>query len=232
VVPAASAIRIDPDVPLAVAALVGCAIMTGYGAVVHRAQVRPGSTVLIFGAGGVGLSAVMGARLAGAQQVVVVDPIDAKRAEALSFGATHALEPSDDLPELIRSMTDGFGADYAIDAVGAPAILDQAFDATVVGGTIVCVGVPGPDARPSLPGPRLVREEKIVTGSVYGSCRPAIDMPNILKLYQAGALPLDRMISKTYPLEEINTAFDDLAAGALNRGVLVYDKSLAFAASH
>lgn len=229
VVPAASAIKISPDVPLAVAALVGCAIMTGYGAAVNRAQVRPGSTALIFGAGGVGLSAVMGARISGAEKIIVVDPIEAKRAEAIDFGATHVLAPGDDLVAQVQELTDGFGADSTIDAVGAPAILSQAFDATVVGGTIVCVGVPGPDARPSLPGPRLVREEKIVTGSVYGSCRPAVDMPKILDLYKGGMLPLDRMITKTYALEDINVAFADLEAGLLNRGVLVYDEALAFA---
>ena len=227
VVPAASAIKIDPEVPLEVAALVGCAILTGYGAAVNRAQVRPGSSVLVFGAGGVGLSAVMGARLSGAKQVIVVDPVEAKRTEAVAFGATATLEPGEDVAEQVRSLTGGFGADYAIDAVGAPPVLGQAFDATVSGGTIVCVGVPGPDARPSLPGPRLVREEKIVTGCLYGSSRPTIDIPRIVDLFQAGLLPLDRMISKTYRLEDINTAFDDLAAGVLNRGVLVLDDSLA-----
>lgn len=227
VVPAASAIKIDPEVPLEVAALVGCAILTGYGAAVNRAQVRPGSSVLVFGAGGVGLSAVMGARFSGAQQVIVVDPVEAKRTEAVAFGATATLEPGEDVAEQVRSLTGGFGADYAIDAVGAPPVLGQAFDATVSGGTIVCVGVPGPDARPSLPGPRLVREEKIVTGCLYGSSRPTIDIPRIVDLFQAGLLPLDRMISKTYRLEDINTAFDDLAAGVLNRGVLVLDDSLA-----
>lgn len=227
VVPAASAIKISPEVPFNVAALVGCAIMTGYGAAVNRAQVRPGSSVLVYGAGGVGLSAIMGARISGAEQVIVVDPVEAKRAESMEFGATHTLAPGDDVVEQVRELTDGFGADYAIDAVGAPAVTAQAFDATVAGGTLVCVGVPAPDARPSFPGPSLVREEKIVTGSVYGSSRPAIDMPKILDLYRAGALPLDKMISATYRLDDINEAFDDMAAGKLNRGVLVLDEALA-----
>lgn len=228
VVPGASAIKIDPTVPLGVAALVGCAIMTGYGAAVNRAQVRPGSSVLIFGAGGVGLSAVMGAQISGALKIIVVDPIESKRAEAMEFGATHTLAPGDDIVEQVKALTEGFGADYTIDAVGAPAVLGQAFDATIAGGTIVCVGVPAPDARPSLPGPQLVRDEKIVTGSLYGSSRPAIDIPLILDLYASGRLPLDKMISKTYPLAEINEAFEDMAAGKLNRGVLVFDDELAF----
>lgn len=228
VVPAASAIRIDPRAPLAVAALVGCAVLTGYGAAVNRAQVRPGSSVLVFGAGGVGLSAVMGARLSGARQIVVVDPVTAKREEAEAFGATATLVPGDDVVAQVRELTDGFGADCVIDAVGAPAVLDQAFDAAIAGGTVVCVGVPGSGSRPSLPGPQLVREEKIVTGSLYGSSRPAVDIPRILDLFDAGFLPLERLISKTYALEDINTAFDDLAARALNRGVLILDEDLAF----
>jgi NDMA-dependent alcohol dehydrogenase len=228
VVPAASAVKIDDDVPLATAALVGCAILTGYGAVVNRAQVRPGSSVLIFGAGGVGLSAVMGAQIAGARRIIVVDPVAAKREEATRFGATSTFAPSNGLVHQVRELTEGFGADYAIDAVGGEGILEQAFEATVAGGTIVCVGVPGAEAKPSLPGPALVRQEKIVTGSLYGSSRPAIDMPKILDLFKDGRLPLDRLISKTYELGQINAAFDDLAAGALNRGVLVIDPELAF----
>lgn len=227
VVPAASAIKIDPDVSLEVAALVGCAIMTGYGAAVNRAQVRPGSSVLVYGAGGVGLSAVMGSRLSGAERIIVVDPVEEKRNEALGFGATDILAPGEDVIERVRALTDSFGADYAIDAVGAPAVTAQAFDAIVAGGTLVCVGVPAPDARPSFPGPNLVRDEKIVTGSLYGSSRPSVDIPKILDLYQAGLLPLDRMISATYPLAAINEAFDDMAAGRLTRGVLVLDEAIA-----
>ena len=227
VVPAASAVKIAADVPLAVAALVGCAVLTGYGAVVNRANVRPGSSVLIFGAGGVGLSAVMGARTAGAEEIIVVDPVEAKREEATRFGATTTLTPAEGLVDQVRELTEGFGADYAIDAVGAEGILGQAFEATAAGGTIVCVGVPGAEARPSLPGPALVRQEKVVTGSLYGSSRPAMDMPKILDLFKEGRLPLERMISRTYDLAHINSAFDDLAAGVLNRGVLVMDPELA-----
>lgn len=227
VVPGASAIKIDPEVSLEVAALVGCAIMTGYGAAVNRAQVRPGSTVLVYGAGGVGLSAVMGARLSGAEKIIIVDPVEAKRIEALDFGATHVLSPGDDVVDQIRDLTDGFGSDYSIDAVGAPAVTAQAFDATIAGGTLVCVGVPAPDARPSFPGPNLVRDEKIVTGSLYGSSRPSIDIPKILDLYKSGQLPLEKMISATYPLTGINEAFEDMGAGRLTRGVLVLDDALA-----
>lgn len=227
VVPARSAIKVGDGVPLAAASLVGCAIMTGYGAAVNRGGVRPGSDVLVFGAGGVGLSAVMGARIAGARQIIVVDPAGPKRAEARLFGATHTLDVSGDVAEQVLELTDGFGVDVAIDAVGQDGIVGQAFDATAQGGTIVCVGIPKPDARPSVPGPRLVREEKIITGSLYGSCRPHLDMPALIDLFRTGRLPLDKMITKTYRLDEINAAFDDVAGGVLNRGVIVLDEELA-----
>ncbi len=221
VVDEAACIPIRSDVPLSVAALVGCAVMTGYGAVVNRAKVEVGSTVLIYGAGGVGLSAVMAAALSGAQHVVVVDPVAAKRELAAELGATHTLDPGcDDVTEAVRSLTRGDGADYALEAAGRPELVAQAFDATRRGGTIVAVGVPGPDAQVILPGPHLVRHEKVVTGSLYGSCHPRQDMPTVLDLYASGKLPLDRLITKIYPLEDINVAFDDMNSGKLARGVI------------
>ncbi|MBO1900347.1 Zn-dependent alcohol dehydrogenase [Leucobacter weissii] len=223
VVPKNSAIKVDPSVPFEVAALIGCAVLTGYGAAVNRAGVTPGSTVLIFGAGGVGLSAIMGARVAGAAQIIVVDPAEHKRAEALGFGATHTLSSDDDVVARVAELSDGFGADFTIDGVGAPGILDTAFRATVKGGTIVCVGMPAPGAQSSITGPALVRDEKIVTGSLYGSSVPQRDVPMIAELYRQGRLPLDRLITQRYRLEQINEAFDDLEAGRLNRGVIVFD---------
>ncbi|MEJ2889302.1 Zn-dependent alcohol dehydrogenase [Actinomycetospora aeridis] len=226
VVPAASAIRIGREVPLAVASLVGCGILTGYGAVVNKARVIPGSSVLIFGAGGVGLSAVMAARVSGAGQILVVDPVASKLEEAKIFGATDGLVPSEHLVERIRDLSGG-GVDYAIDAAGGEGILGQAFAATIPGGTIVCVGMPDVHARPSLPGPELVRDEKIVTGSLYGSSRPSLDIPSILRQYAAGVLPLDRMITQAYDLDRIDHAFADMHAGLLKRGVVVFDEALA-----
>lgn len=226
VVPASSAIPIGRHIPLAVASLVGCGILTGYGAVVNKARVTPGSSVLVFGAGGVGLSAVMAARVSGAGQIIVVDPVAAKLEEAVVFGATDGLAPGDDLVARVRDLSGG-GVDYAVDAAGGEGILGQAFAATVPGGTIVCVGMPDVHARPSLPGPELVRDEKIVTGSLYGSSRPSLDIPSILRQYTAGVLPLDRMISKAYALDEIDRAFADMRAGRLKRGVVVFDEALA-----
>lgn len=231
VVPAVSAIPIPPDVPLALASIVGCAVLTGYGSVVNRAQVRPGSSVVIFGGGGVGLSAVVGARVSGAAQIIVIDPLESKRAAAVSFGATHTVAPSTTLAHQIRELTGG-GADYAFDATGSEGVVAQAFASTVAGGTIVCVGVPAPGVHPSLPGTDLVREEKILTGSLYGSSRPGLDIPAVLDLYMSGLLPLDRMVTKTFDFADVNAAFDELRAGSLGKGVLVIDPDLAGSISY
>ncbi|MGH3444164.1 MAG: zinc-binding dehydrogenase [Nocardioidaceae bacterium] len=226
VVPAVSAIKIPDTVPLDVAALAGCAVLTGYGAVVNRARVAPGDSVLVYGAGGVGLSAVMAAQLVGAAMVIVVDPERAKRDGALAFGATHVLAPTDDVVGRVRELTAGDGADVTIDAVGAEGLVEQAFDATAPGGTVICVGVPSATAYASVPAARFVREEKYLTGSLYGSSRPSQDIPRLLSLFHAGRLPIDKLISHTYAFDEINRAFDDLAAGKVRRGVVVLDEEL------
>jgi NDMA-dependent alcohol dehydrogenase len=221
VVDEASCIPIRKDVPSAVAALVGCAVTTGFCAVTNRARVSPGSTVLIYGAGGVGLAAIMAARLSGAGQVIAVDPVASKRDLAIELGASHVLDPAHtDVVAEVRSLTHGDGADFAIEAAGRAELVRQAFEATRRGGTIVAVGVPGAQATVSLPGPDLVRHEKIVTGSLYGSCRPRQDMPMILDLYADGKLPLDRLVTRVYPLAEINQAISDMTAGELARGVI------------
>jgi len=221
VVDEASCIPIRSDVPLTVAALVGCAVTTGFCAVTNRARVTPGSTLMIFGAGGVGLSAVMAAKLSGAGQIVVIDPVPSKRELASAVGASHVLDPANtDAVAEVRALTGGEGADFAIEAAGRTELVSQAFEATRRGGTIVAVGVPAATATVQLPGPDLVRHEKIVTGSLYGSCRPRQDMPAILDLYAAGRLPLDSLVTRVYPLEDINQAFSDMLAGELARGVI------------
>jgi Zn-dependent alcohol dehydrogenase len=223
VVDEASCVPIRADVPLPVAALVGCAVTTGYGAVVNRAKVEPGMTVLVFGAGGVGLSAIMAAALSGARQVVAVDPVPWKRDLALQVGATHAVDPGQaDVASFVRDLTAGDGADVALEAAGRAELVSLAFGLTRRGGTIVCVGVPSAEATVALPGPDLVRHEKIVTGSLYGSCHPRTDMPRILDLYASGRLPLDRLVTRNYELDEINTGFEDMLAGRLARGVITF----------
>jgi NDMA-dependent alcohol dehydrogenase len=221
VVPEGCCVAVRADAPFEVAALVGCAVMTGFGAVVNRARVQPGDTVAVFGAGGVGLSAVMGARLAGAGAVVAVDPVPFKRETALELGATHAVDPgSDDVAGLLRDLTDGRGADIAVDSAGAPGVVAEAYASVRRGGTVVAVGIPPVGATADLPGTALPREEKVVTGSFYGSCRPHVDMPLVLDLYMDGRLPLDRLVTRTYRLEEINDAFAAMNAGEVARGVV------------
>jgi S-(hydroxymethyl)glutathione dehydrogenase / alcohol dehydrogenase len=221
VVPEVSCVKIRADASLDVAALVGCAVMTGVGAAINRAKVEPGSSVVVFGAGGVGLSAVLGSKLGGARTIVAVDPVPLKRDLALELGATHAVDPAEeDAVEAVRGITDSRGADYAFEAAGIPALVTQAYDAVRRGGTVVSIGIAPEGAEIALPAPRLPREEKIVTGSFYGSCRPHTDMPRVLDLYMDGRLDLDRLVSRTYGLDEINDAFAAMNAGEVARAVI------------
>ena len=221
IVPEGCCVPIRDDAPFEVAALVGCAVMTGYGAAVNRARVEPGSVVAVFGAGGVGLSAVMGARLAGAVAVVAVDPVEFKRKTALELGATHALDPaSEDVVASLQELTDGRGADVALDTAGVPGVVAQAYGAVRRGGTVVAVGLPAEGLTADLPAADIPREEKIVTGSFYGSCDPQVDMPRVLDLYMEGQLPLDRLVTRTYELDAINEAFGAMNSGEVARAVI------------
>ena len=220
IVPEASCVPIRADVPLSVAAIVGCAVMTGVGAVVNRARLEPGSVALVYGTGGVGLSVVLGCRLAGAAAVVVAEPVEWKRRLAVELGASQAVPAADDAAALARERTQGRGADYAFVAAGVPSLFTDAYAATRRAGTVVCIGLPPEQAQASFPASGLVREEKVVTGSLYGSCRDREDMPRLLDLFVDGRLPLDRLVTRTYPLERINEAFDDMNAGRVARGVL------------
>ena len=221
IVPEECCVPIRPDAPLDVAALVGCAVMTGVGAAINRARVEPGSAVAVFGVGGVGLSVVLGARLAGAGTIVAVDPVALKRELALDLGATHVVDPAgEDALAGLRDLTDGRGVDYAFDAAGVPGVVAQAYDSVRRGGMVVCIGIPPVGTEAHLPGPSLPRDEKIVTGSFYGYCRPHVDMPRLLELFMDGRLPLDKLVTRTYPLEEVNDAFAAMNAGEVARGVI------------
>jgi NDMA-dependent alcohol dehydrogenase len=221
VVPEACCVRIREDAPLEVAALVGCAVMTGFGAAALRARVEAGSVAIVFGAGGVGLSAIIGCGLAGARAIVAVDPVPFKRETALALGATHAVDPrADDVAALARELTDGRGADYAFDTAGVPGIVAQAYDAVRRGGLVVAVGLPAEGVTANLPAEALPREEKIVTGSFYGSCRPHQDMPLVIDLYMEGRLDLDALVTRTFGLDEVNEGFAAMNAGEVARGVI------------
>jgi Zn-dependent alcohol dehydrogenase len=221
VVPESCCVRIRQDAPLPVAALVGCAVITGFGAAVLRARVEPGSTTVVFGAGGVGLSAILGCKLAGARAIVAADPVAFKRETALALGASHAVDPgNENVAALLRDLTEGRGADYAFDTAGAPGVVAEAYDAVRRGGVVVAVGIPPLDATADIPAPSLPREEKVVTGSFYGSCRPHLDMPLVIDLYMEGRLDLDALITREFALDEINDAFAAMNAGEVARGVI------------
>jgi len=221
VVPESCCVRIRKDAPLTVAALVGCAVMTGFGAAVLRARVEPGSTTVVYGAGGVGLSAILGCKLAGARSIVAVDPVPFKRETAIALGATHAVDPQGgNAFALLRELTDGRGADYAFDTAGAPGVVADAYDAVRRGGVVVAVGIPPVGATADIPAPTLPREEKVVTGSFYGSCRPHVDMPLVIDLCMDGSLDLDALVTREFALDEINEAFAAMNAGEVARGVI------------
>jgi alcohol dehydrogenase len=221
VVSARSAVKIDPDLPSEIAALFGCAVMTGVGAVVNTARVQAGQSAVVFGLGGVGLSALLGAALVGAHPLVAVDVVPEKLALARELGATHAIDArGNDVVEQVRAATSG-GAQYAIETVGSAAVLAQAYAATGRGGTTVTVGLPDPSQQLSIPAVSLVAEERTLKGSYLGSAVPSRDIPRYIALYQAGRLPVDRLLTSTVRLENLNEAFDTLAAGTAIRQVLV-----------
>jgi alcohol dehydrogenase len=210
VVPAACCVPISRDVPFDVAALVGCAITTGTGAVWRTAGVRPGDRTAVMGCGGVGMSAVIGAVASGADPVVAVDLDAAKLDAALALGATHAVRwagGAAETAEQVRDLTGG-GVDYAFEATGRPEAAQAAFLATRARGAAVLIGIPRPDAVVALPALPIPRMERRVLGSLYGSSRPHRDFPALLDLYRRGRLPLDRLISRRLPLE---AAADGLA---------------------
>lgn len=213
--------KIPESVPMEIAALLGCAVMTGVGAVVNTARVRPGSSVLVIGAGGVGQCIVMGARLAGAGVIVVADVAARKLEAATALGATHVVDPSaEDLVKAVRARTNG-GVDHAFEAIGRPDTLAQAVRALRAGGTAVAVGLGSGDARVEVGINDLVLQEKSLVGSLYGSTRPAVDVPMLIALYESGRLPLEQLLSRRYALEDINDAFAAMLSGEVTRSVIV-----------
>ena len=217
-----SLVKIDGSVQLATAALFGCAVVTGVGAVVNTARVTPGSSVAVFGMGGVGLSAIMGARVAGASTIIAVDKFDDKLTLATELGATHLINVERDSPvAAIRELTAG-GADYAFESVGNEQVLIQAYGATKCGGTTITVGLPAPNKMFSIPAISITAEERTIKGSYMGSCIPRRDIPRFIGMYQARLLPVDKLHTHTLRLEEINLGFDRLAQGLAVRQIVEF----------
>lgn len=213
-----SLVKIDSELPFGIAALFGCAVMTGVGAVLNTANVRAGSSVAVFGLGGVGLSAVMGARAAGAYPIIAVDLESNKFELARELGATELINASKDDP--VAAIRARGGADYAIESVGSEKVLIQAYESTRRGGTTVTIGLPAPDKMFAVPALSIVAEERTIKGSYMGSCVPRRDVPRYIEMYKAGILPVDKLQTHTLTLEEINTGFDRLAQAQAVRQII------------
>ncbi len=216
-----SAVRVPADLPWETAALFGCAVLTGTGAATRRAGIVPGERVAVFGLGGVGLAAVLGAVVAGARQVVGVDLIDEKLELATRLGATEVIAAGPGAVEAVRAATDG-GAEVAIETVGSAAVLADAYAATRRGGRTVTVGLPDPDQMLEIPAVSLVAEERALLGSYLGSSVPAEDIPRFVALRSAGKLPVDELLSGELALDQINEGFDRLASGAVARQTIAF----------
>ena len=221
IVPENAVIPVDAQVPLNVAALIGCGVMTGVGAAINTAQIKPGSSVIVFGAGGVGVAAIQGARIAGASEIVAVDKVDSKLELALKFGATHAIKP-EAVDSTKASVTGGEGFDYAIECVGHPALIRQSFDVVRRGGTAVIVGVGRLTENVQFNAFELFYNEKNLKGSMFGSANVRLDFDRLLRLWKYGKLDLEGMITRRIKLEEINDAFRAMQAGEVVRSVICY----------
>lgn len=217
-----SLIKIDSAAPLAMAALFGCAVLTGVGAVVNTAKVPAGQPVAVFGLGGVGLSAVMGAKLAGAFPIIAVDTLPAKFELARKLGAHHTLDPrSVDVVAAIADLARG-GVEFAFEAVGNAAVLATAYACVRRGGAAVSLGLPHPDQQLTIQAVSLAAQEKSIRGSYMGSSAPRRDVPRMIELYQAGQLPVDALLSPSIKLDEINLGFDRLAEGSAIRQLIQF----------
>lgn len=221
-VPQQSCVPIRRDVPLKIAALVGCAVATGVGAAMYTAGVRPGESVVVFGCGGVGLNILQGAALCGAEKIIAVDVNETKMQMARQFGATHTLLSDAQIVEQVRDLTGGRGADHSFEAVGIPALQETAFAAARPGGTVVLAGLSAMGSATNLPGSIITRTEKTIRGSYYGTVNPQRDFPMFLDLFMAGKLKLNELISQEYTLSEINAAFDRMLTGEVARGIIVF----------
>jgi Zn-dependent alcohol dehydrogenase len=222
VTPASGAVRVPDDTPLEIACVIGCAVQTGVGAVLNTARVEPGATVLVIGAGGVGIAIVQGARVAGAARIIVSDPVGERREAALRFGATDVIDPTaDDVAGVVHRLTGGIGVDYAFEAVGAGPLIETCCFATRNGGTTVMVGAAPIDHNLTLaPAVLFMISERKLMGSFLGSCHSRRDIPRLVDLWRAGQLDLEGMITSRRPLAEVNDAFADVTAAKGIRTVL------------
>ena len=221
-----SCVKIDNDIPLEIASLVGCGVTTGYGAAVKRAKVEPGDTVVVVGTGGVGSSAVQGARIAGAETIVAVDPFEFRREQAKLLGATHAVASMEEAMPLVTDLTRGVMADKTIMCASLMTgdMLLPLMLLTRKGGRACLTSTANPNVlNVDLVLVDLIFSQKEIVGNVFGGANPQADIPRILSLYKHGMLKLDELVTKTYPLEQVNEGYDDLLNGRIMRGMLTFD---------
>jgi NDMA-dependent alcohol dehydrogenase len=226
VLSALSCVKIDDDVPLEIAALVGCGVPTGWGSAVNAGQVRPGDTTIVYGVGGVGINAVQGAAFAGAQYVIAVDPVPAKLEAAARFGATHTAADAETAAQIVTEVTRGVGADQALVTVGdvTQEVIAAAFAAIRKAGTVVVTGLAGPGKNTiQLPSFELTLYEKRLRGALFGGGNPFEEIPRMLSLYKSGNLKLDELVTNRYQLDEVNQGYRDLLDGRNLRGVIVHE---------
>ncbi len=222
-VDAGQAVKVNPKARPEVAGLIGCGIMAGFGAAINTGGVSMGDSVAVFGCGGVGDAAIAGARLAGAQTIIGVDVDDRKLQWARDFGATHTINATREDPvEAIRDLTGGNGVDVAIEAVGNPKTYEQAFFARDLAGTVVLVGVPNPQMRIDLPMIEVFGRGGSLKSSWYGDCLPSRDFPKLIDLYLQGRLDLDRFVSETISIDDVESAFERMERGEVLRSVVVF----------
>ncbi|MBY6388842.1 NDMA-dependent alcohol dehydrogenase [Rhodococcus erythropolis] len=224
-VPEASLVKIDDDLPLSRACLLGCGITTGWGSAVNTAAVAPGDTVVVMGCGGIGSGAIQGARIAGADKIIVVDTVEAKRDKAFQFGATHFVTSMPEATALVAELTRGVMAQSAVIAVGLAQgpMINDALNIVSKGGAVVLTALAAiDDINPTLPMTLFTLFQKRLLGSLYGQSNPRADIPLLLNLYREGKLLLDEAVTNEYKLDDINHARDDMLAGANIRGVIVH----------
>jgi NDMA-dependent alcohol dehydrogenase len=221
-----SAVKVDDDLSLEAAVLVGCGVPTGWGSAVNTANVQPGDTVAVFGVGGIGINAVQGARYAGAKYVVAIDPLENKRAKALELGASHAFATAAEAQQAVTELTRGQLADSAILTVGLmdAEVVAEGFNIVGKDGVVVVTGLNKLEAETvRVSGAILTLFRKSIKGSLFGDCNPTYDIPKILGLYKSGDLKLDELITRTYTLDQVNEGYEDLQSGKNVRGVMVHE---------
>jgi NDMA-dependent alcohol dehydrogenase len=223
VIPAIGAVKIDKDVPITAGALIGCGVLTGFGAAVNTASIRKGDTVAVVGCGGVGLNVIQGAKHAGAERIIAIDMVDGKLARAEKFGATTLVNAKSDPVAQVMELSGGRGADVAFEVIGLGPTIEQTFQMTRRGGQAIIVGVPAFDVTMTItPAMDLLFQEKQIRGSWYGSSNVHRDVPMLAKLYQEGNLLLDELISAEIELSQVNEALDNMGSGEIARSVIKY----------